>query len=260
VSSEPSPTGLAVRVSDVSKTFAARTGAVQALSSVSFEIEPGSFVSIVGSSGCGKSTLLRSLAGLETPSTGTIMLGTGTPDQRVRMHEIGMAFQDPALLPWRSVERNIAFALEVAKRPRDRALIQQFIDLVGLTGFEKARPAQLSGGMRQRVSIARALVLGPSLLLLDEPFGALDELMRQNLNEELQRIWMRERTTTVMVTHSVSEAVFLSDRIIVMSPRPGRILAIIDVPFQRERQATITDSPEFAELCAEVSQTLRNAS
>jgi NitT/TauT family transport system ATP-binding protein len=245
-------------VSGVSKTFGTRTGTVQALSSVSFEIEPGSFVSIVGSSGCGKSTLLRSLAGLETPSTGTIMLGAGTPDQRVRMHEIGMAFQDPALLPWRSVERNIGFALEVAKRPRDRGLVQQFIDLVGLTGFEKTRPAQLSGGMRQRVSIARALVLRPSLLLLDEPFGALDELMRQNLNEELQRIWMRERTTTVMVTHSVSEAVFLSDRIIVMSPRPGRILAIIDVPFERERQATITDSAEFAELSAQVSQTLRN--
>jgi NitT/TauT family transport system ATP-binding protein len=252
--------GLEVTVANVSKTFAdGPADPVTALSDVSFSLPPGTFLSIVGPSGCGKSTLLRSIAGLEDPSDGEILLGGEPPRRRVKQYEIGMAFQDPALLPWRTVQKNIAYALELARRPKDPALIQSYIDLVGLTGFEKARPAQLSGGMRQRVSIARALVRHPLLLLLDEPFGALDELMRQNLNVELQRIWMRERITTVMVTHSVSEAVFLSDLIIVMSPRPGRILATVPVPFPRGRDPELVDTKPFTDLCAEVSRTLRGA-
>jgi NitT/TauT family transport system ATP-binding protein len=260
VAEETGQAGLEVRVANVSKTFATPAGdPVEALADVSFSLPPGSFLSIVGPSGCGKSTLLRSIAGLEQPSTGEILLGGEPPRRRVRQYEIGMAFQDPALLPWRTVARNIAYALELARKPRDAALIQSYIDLVGLTGFEKARPAQLSGGMRQRVSIARALVRRPLLLLLDEPFGALDELMRQNLNVELQRIWMAERTTTVMVTHSISEAVFLSDVIIVMSPRPGRILATIPVPFPRGRDPELTDTKPFVDLCADVSRVLRGS-
>jgi len=254
-------TGLEVTVANVSKTFA--TGAadpVTALSDVSFALPPGTFLSVVGPSGCGKSTLLRSIAGLEEPSAGEILLGGEPPRRRVKQFEIGMAFQDPALLPWRTVQKNIAYALELARKPKDPALIQSYIDLVGLTGFEKARPAQLSGGMRQRVSIARALVRHPLLLLLDEPFGALDELMRQNLNVELQRIWMRERITTVMVTHSVSEAVFLSDLVIVMSPRPGRILTTIPVPFPRGRDPGLVDTKPFVDLCADVSRALRGES
>ena len=250
--------GLEVTVAGVSKTFATRSaGPVTALADVSFSLPPGTFLSVVGPSGCGKSTLLRSIAGLEQPTPGQILLGGEPPRSRVRQFEIGMAFQDPALLPWRTVEKNIGYAFELARRPKDAALVQSYIDLVGLTGFEKARPAQLSGGMRQRVSIARALVRHPLLLLLDEPFGALDELMRQNLNVELQRIWMREHITTVMVTHSVSEAVFLSDVIIVMSPRPGRILATVDVPFPRGRDPEITGTKPFVDLCAEVSRVLR---
>lgn len=249
--------GVPVEVRGLSKIFRTSTGTVEALKGIDLSVKPGEFVSIVGASGCGKSTLLRALAGLEAPTTGDMMIGGQSPAQRSKRHELGMAFQDAALLPWRTIAANIAFALEIAGRPRNDALVSSLIDLVGLTGFEKARPSQLSGGMRQRAAIARALALEPPLLLLDEPFGALDELTRQRLNEELQRIWMRATITTIMVTHSVSEAVFLSDRIVVMSPRPGRIIDVVDVTFPRERDFDVTATAEFAALSAAVSRALR---
>ncbi|WP_293781437.1 ABC transporter ATP-binding protein [uncultured Aeromicrobium sp.] len=248
-----------IAVANVSKTFATAAGPVEALRDVSFTVAPGGFVSLVGSSGSGKSTLLRALASLETPTTGSIELGGLPPLQRVRAHELGMAFQDSALLPWRTVERNITFALQTAGLPKDPDYVRHLIELVGLRGFEKARPAQLSGGMRQRVSIARALITRPRLLLLDEPFGALDELLREKLNMELQRIWMHEAITTVMVTHSVAEAVLLSDAVVVMSPRPGRVVDIVDVPFPRPRDTDLLRSDEFFHLCATVSDRLRSA-
>jgi NitT/TauT family transport system ATP-binding protein len=253
----PASGAIEIVVAGVGKTFATSGGPVEALHDVSLTVPSGGFVSIVGPSGSGKSTLLRAMASLEEPTSGTLSLGGRTPRERTRAHQIGMAFQDAALLPWRSVRGNIDFARRMARLPRDPALTDELIELVGLSGFEKARPAQLSGGMRQRVSIARALVTRPQLLLLDEPFGALDELLRENLNFELQRIWMHDAITTVMVTHSVSEAVLLSDRVVVMSARPGRVSAVIDVPFERPRTRELLRSDEFFHLCRTVSDALR---
>lgn len=246
-----------ISVENVSKTFSTESGPVHALDDISVEVPEGGFVSLVGPSGSGKSTLLRMMGALETPSTGRISLGGFSPADRVARHELGMAFQDSALLPWRSVESNIAFARQMARLPKDPDYVRELVQLVGLAGFERARPAQLSGGMRQRVSIARALVTRPRVLLLDEPFGALDELLRENLNFELQRIWMHERITTVMVTHSVVEAVLLSDAIVVMSARPGRVHAVVDVPFARPRRRELLDSDEFFHICRRVSDALR---
>lgn len=246
-----------VVVANISKTFATASGPFEALRDISFTVPAGGFYSLVGPSGSGKSTVLRSLAALESPSSGEILLGQQTPKARIKSHEVGMAFQDAALLPWRSVRKNIEFAREMAGLPRDPDYVDELIGLVGLRGFERSRPAQLSGGMRQRVSIARALVIRPRLLLLDEPFGALDELLRQNLNMELQRIWMHQNISTVMVTHSVSEAVLLSDAVVVMGSRPGRVERIIDVPFERPRTPDLVTSEDFFHVCTEVSETLR---
>lgn len=246
-----------VEVANVSKSFATSDGAFEALRDVSFTVPAGGFYSLVGPSGSGKSTVLRSLAALESPTSGTILLGKEAPKVRVKSHEVGMAFQDAALLPWRSIRKNIEFAREMAGLPRDPEYVDELIGLVGLRGFERSRPAQLSGGMRQRVSIARALVIRPRLLLLDEPFGALDELLRQSLNMELQRIWMHQKISTVMVTHSVSEAVLLSDAVVVMGSRPGRVERIIDVPFARPRTPALVTSEEFFHVCTSVSETLR---
>ncbi|GGM81367.1 ABC transporter ATP-binding protein [Dactylosporangium sucinum] len=246
-----------IAVTDVSRTFQTSGGTVEALRNVSLTVPAGGFVSVVGPSGCGKSTLLRILAGLEQPTAGSVALGGRSPAERVRAHEVGMAFQDAALLPWRTVTRNVAFAREMAGLARDDALVARLLVLVGLSGFERARPAQLSGGMRQRVAIARALVTRPRLLLLDEPFGALDELLRENLNMELQRIWMAEEVTTVMVTHSVSEAVLLSDTVVVMGSRPGHVAAVVDVPFPRPRKPELLHADDFFHVCTRVKAVLR---
>jgi NitT/TauT family transport system ATP-binding protein len=249
-------------------------GPMTALADVSFQLQRGELVSIVGPSGCGKSTLLRLIAGLLTPTSGQLELtnvrqtgeldegkthtraayATGRPD-------VGFVFQDATLLPWRTVQDNIRLPLELLHVPRveHAARIQTALELVGLNDFALSFPAQLSGGMRMRIALVRALVTQPQLLLLDEPFGALDEITRQRLNEDLLELWQRQRWSAVFITHNVFEAVFLSQRVLVMSPRPGKIVAEFTIPFEYPRSPDIRGNADFARLAAEISLCLRKA-
>ncbi len=232
---------------------------LQALDNIDLEVENGEFVSIVGPSGCGKSTLLRLIAGLLPLTSGTLTVAGRSPvEARRRRQNLSYVFQDATLLPWRTVEKNVALPLELRRQSRAQVppLVAQVLELVGLQDFARSYPWQLSGGMRMRVSLARALVTRPGLLLLDEPFGALDEITRQRLNEEILRLWEQDRWTGIFVTHNVYEAVFLSQRVLVMSPRPGRLLADIAVPFAHPRDPALRAAPEFARIAAEASRQL----
>jgi NitT/TauT family transport system ATP-binding protein len=239
----------------ITRTFKVGKGQVFALDNVSLHCEAGSFTALIGPSGCGKSTLLRIIAGLEQPDDGSVLIGGQSPAQKCRAGALGVAFQDAALLPWRTVRQNIALPLQILRRrgPETSGKIDRLIELVGLQGFENARPAQLSGGMRQRVAIARTLVTDPSVLLMDEPFGALDQILRRSMNIELQRIWMESRATTLLVTHGIDEALFLADRVVVMHRNPGRIAKIVEVPFPRPRLPELFAAPEFHQLEDEVA-------
>jgi NitT/TauT family transport system ATP-binding protein len=238
-----------VEIHGISKAYALdRRDSVLALKDVNLTIEDGEFVALLGPSGCGKSTLLHLVAALEEVSTGSILVDGESPALLRDQHRLGIAFQDHALLPWLSVKGNVALPFKIAGLPIDSARVQHLIELVGLQGFEEARPSQLSGGMRQRAAIARSLCLEPSLLLLDEPFGALDAVTRRRMNLELQQIWLESSLTTLMVTHSVDEALFLADRVVVMSGRPGVIVEAIPVPFPRPRRIDCMRSEQFHQL------------
>jgi NitT/TauT family transport system ATP-binding protein len=246
----------------VRRTFDIAGELIVALDDVSLDVYPGEFVALIGPSGCGKSTLLRLIAGLTEPTAGQVCVDGRTPADAQRQRLFGMVFQDPVLLPWRNVLDNVRLPLDVVERAARRQAEDPhaLLDLVGLGKFERAHIWELSGGMRQRVAIARALLLRPRILLLDEPFGALDEITRQQMNVELLRIWAERHTTAVLVTHSVAEAVFLADRVVVLSPRPGRIASEQSVPFARPRTPDLLRTAAFFEQTATISAALLAAS
>jgi NitT/TauT family transport system ATP-binding protein len=238
-------------------TFSTRDGDVVALTDVDLDIDKGEFVSFIGPSGCGKTTFLRVIADLERPTAGEIRVNGLTPAEARVNRAYGYVFQAPALYPWRTIEKNVALPLEIMGLPDRAARIARTLDLVNLTGFEKKYPWQLSGGMQQRASIARALAFDADLLLMDEPFGALDEIVRDHLNSELLKLWARTNKTIAFVTHSIPEAVYLSTKIVVMSPRPGRVTDIITSTLPADRPLEIRESPDFLKLAARVRDGLR---
>ena len=249
----------AIEISGLSLRFDTADGPVQALSDINLRVARGEFVSFIGPSGCGKTTLLRAVADLETPTSGAIRVNSLSPHEARANRAYGYVFQAPALYPWRSVARNIALPLEImgfSKAERE-ARVAKGLDLVNLSGFGAKYPWQLSGGMQQRASIARALSFDPDLLLMDEPFGALDEIVRDMLNQQLLRLWDVTGKTVLFVTHSIPEAVFLSTHIVVMSPRPGRIYDVIECNFPRDRALDIRETPEFLAIANRVRQGLR---
>jgi NitT/TauT family transport system ATP-binding protein len=251
--------GPIVRIRGLDKAFAGGGGApVLALEAVDLDIELGAFVSLIGPSGCGKSTLLRVIGDLVAPTRGEIAVN-GKPAARARLdRDYGMVFQAPVLFDWRTVAENVALPLEILGWPTERraARAREMLELVELDGFAGHRPYQLSGGMQQRVAIARALAFEPRILLMDEPFGSLDEMTRERLNDEVLRIWSRTGTTVVFVTHSIAEAVYLSTRVVVMSARPGRITGVVDVDLPQPRDEATRESARYFELVTEVRERL----
>ena len=243
-----------ITVDHVSKIFTNNNAKVTALSDVSLMINRGEFISLLGPSGCGKTTLLRMIADLIDPSEGTLTVDGGTPREARLGRKYGMVFQSPVLYEWRTVQKNVELPLEIIKIPKpereERAL--KMLELVGLTSFADHYPSQLSGGMQQRVGIARALALNPDILLMDEPFSALDEFTREKLHEDLLRIWKKTGKTIIFVTHNISESVYLSDRVCVLSPHPGRLSAVVDITLGRPRVPEMRNSPELTELVAVV--------
>lgn len=248
-----------IDIRGVSLTFETSDGPVQALSDIDLSVDRGDFVSFIGPSGCGKTTLLRVMADLEQPTSGRITVNGVSPEEARRARGYGYVFQAPALYPWRTIARNVALPLEIMRLPkaeRERRVAEN-LALVNLSGFERKFPWQLSGGMQQRASIARALSVEPDLLLMDEPFGALDEIVRDHLNEQLLRLWDKTSKTVIFVTHSIPEAVFLSTRIVVMSPRPGRVTDVIDCELPRQRTLDIRETAAFLKIAQRVRQGLR---
>jgi NitT/TauT family transport system ATP-binding protein len=237
----------AIRIRDLSKTYAGRGEGVVALEKVSFAVPEGDFIAVVGPSGCGKSTLLKILAGLLPPSTGDALL-RGTPITGAR-RDIGVVFQSPVLFPWRSVLDNVLLPVDVQglDRAKHEQIAMDLLALVGLGGFERRYPWELSGGMQQRVAITRALIHDPAMLLMDEPFGALDAMTRELMNLELQRIWLERRKTVLFITHSIPEAVFLADRVLVMTARPGRIMDDLEIVLPRPRPLEVMNTPAFGD-------------
>jgi NitT/TauT family transport system ATP-binding protein len=246
-----------ISASDLGLIFQTGDGAVEALSKINLSIAEGEFVSFIGPSGCGKTTLLRSIANLEYPTSGTLTVNGMSAEQARLARAYGYVFQAPALLPWRTVENNVGLPLEIMGLDDVAGRVARNLELVNLKGFDKKFPWQLSGGMQQRVSIARALAFDPKLLLMDEPFGALDEIVRDKLNQQLLELWARTNKTIAFVTHSIPEAVFLSTKIIVMSPRPGRIIDVIDVGLPKARKLEIRETPEFLKIAHRVREGLK---
>jgi NitT/TauT family transport system ATP-binding protein len=256
---DPAPQRLAVDVRNVSLTFETADGNIDALSDVSLQVADGEFVSFIGPSGCGKTTMLRVIADLQQPTSGSLKVNGMSAEQARLGRSYGYVFQAPALFPWRTIEKNLKLPLEIMgfSESEQQQRAERYLALVNLTGFERKFPWQLSGGMQQRVSIARALSFDPDLLLMDEPFGALDEIVRDHLNEQLLQLWDKTGKTVLFVTHSIPEAVFLSTKIVVMSPRPGRITDIIDCNFPRDRTLEIRETPEFLKIAQRVRVGLR---
>lgn len=247
-----------IAISGLSKTFQGRQGAVNALNDINLAIKPGEFISVLGPSGCGKSTLMMLVAGLINASSGTIKVGNKTIDRP--NSEIGIVFQQDVLLEWRSALQNVMIQAEIRKldpqSSRERAL--RLLKMVSLEGFEDAYPKELSGGMRQRVSICRALLHKPSLMLMDEPFGALDAMTRDQLQLDLLRLCRDDEMTVLFITHSISEAIFLSDRVVVMSPRPGRIEKVLDIDLPRPRRLAMREDPKFNHYMYELTEIFRS--
>jgi len=248
-----------IEINDLSLTFKTNDGDVHALSNIDLDVKPGEFVSLIGPSGCGKTTLLRTIADLEQPTAGAITVNGVSPHEARMSRAYGYVFQAAALYPWRTIARNVSLPLEIMgldAATREKRVAEN-LELVNLEGFERKFPWQLSGGMQQRASIARALAVEPDLLLMDEPFGALDEIVRDHLNEQLLKLWAKTNKTIIFVTHSIPEAVYLSSRIVVMSPRPGRIHEVIDSTLPKDRTLDIRETTEFHDIAHRVREGLR---
>lgn len=238
----------AIEIEKVSKTFESDAGSVTALQEIDLKVPGGSWVTIVGPSGCGKTTLLRIAADLERPTSGRVVINGHDAALARKAREIGLVFQRPALLEWRTVEDNVALPAEIMNDSAARSRVQDLIEMVGLTGFEQSFPRELSGGMQSRAAIARALSFQPSILLMDEPLGALDEITRERMQLELLRIWGEVGTTVMLITHSIPEAILMSDRVLVMSSRPGRIVEDVTIEFPRPRSGELRADPAFVQL------------